>query len=88
MNAVTTADIGLPNRMQAAKRLIDAQVILADHKEGRKTRSHFTILMAEAHLFGLQTYPKSEAIRKHARKACLRFGIVAQGFTVTGKEPA
>lgn len=80
LRVVATADVGVPSTKQALRRLWEGQLILAfplDHDD-------WLLRLAGAHLLALQDHP-SPTIRRHARKACLRFGLtvpVGVGFNL------
>lgn len=79
---VMTADVGVPSRDQAHRLMMDAVSYLSSRGRGDLV-NRAVILMAEARLIALTRHP-SEAIRKHARRQCWKFGLVAEGFAIEG----
>lgn len=73
-------------RDTAASRIFHAMTYLARVEREGDESERWCVHIAGEHLNQLQDHP-SPTIRKHARKACLRFGItkpVAVGFTIEG----
>lgn len=81
---VPPRDIGTLSQDKAVSRIFHAMTYLARVEREGTASERWCVSIAGAHLRQLQDH-HSPTVRKHARKACLRFGItpeVAVGFTM------